>query len=1145
ELIAEYRTIATKDSSPPTSLWKGVIVLDSDQSPLEIYPAYQHLIEDLMTGFIHQLVENKNTLSVTPEPLNFADNTPRISIFVTPSQGPADLLDELDTPRNIPIEDPFIDREQDGRTLTLYVSVPSPTSSGITAAHLSRNWHLLHHIKECMDTSSTPTEIVWLDLMGDYKTDELLEQRFGLETLHKQRRISQEMYRDLTNTLWSTRFLDLSHNIDEVLTEGSDAFDKLCFNVSAFLPEREEGKYIIVLDGWEEFQGMVPGHQQHLIRTLEQKLLDTFPQSDCNIIWIDGGTHHTRMNIHYQRKCVTPLRYDSLRRTHLDEIIYNLPTAPRQFWWMNPQQEDVRIIVQDTPTQATPWRATIHVPQLVGFTETFRGLARRDGIVAPEDVVRDGIKIQSMHGRGVTLSSIMVSDERLSTHSNLLDHALTLVPTVLRQRQQIPSDSLRRETQKREPHWKSVVQTVNPSARSSISDRMSIDVTRPPPRPRGSRRYIYTLSTPRDEGITRPWRYEQTPQQMPEDDVFKPPTYTPMGEDFEYGEIDTIKNREQELRRIYYAARHLKDQRYVSKKLRQCCTKIERYCAKQLSLFREEPSLKTSVFLLGALLGIKKIILEDPKRKEVWIALLPLREKLLDLLNLQNRELLQDSLDECLDLFTLYGNNLFLAVLAALGSNSMSVAEGLWTSVAEWTFYQIGLHIHDNELRTIYSFQALLSNLRSRAKILSNLRLPERSMEQEQIGAILWEESESGYNALLLIPQEDGRFVTGLIEGLRSQWLTQKHYWCNTTPQELRKFAQNALASAEKVPVVCSRECGTLYVWIPVQGVLDGEIHWTPFTLEHGRPSGRYDTIPWLRLETPTTPQASPSHIPPLPDSIQESLLRIGGTKHRTIPVEVMVSVNEELEVYEVELEGGSQKEKRVFLKTRELIRFLRTPVRESGLRSFGKTLTWDHRKDITYVDSLSFLKPLVHRSRFFPDEFHVPDTCKELLAATPGEGITLLLRPEGKNFRVEFVDLLNGNPLKGLEEIELDFHTMGLLTECTEIYDPIKRTLHSVTLNIDAIMDLTSSNLHKYAILEEALQNVDTTGFDWSRGTWRLSAQILDKQINWSILSTTTGNPWMRETYEFTIHKEDPPSVILEEYRAEVERVVPLSRLQ
>ncbi|MDF1540064.1 MAG: hypothetical protein P1Q69_14310, partial [Candidatus Thorarchaeota archaeon] len=107
-----------------------------------------------------------------------------------------------------------------------------------TAARLSRNWHLLHHINECIDTSSRPTEVVWLDLMGDYKTDELLEKRFGLESLHREGMVPQEMYRNLTNTLWSTRFLDLSHNINEVLKEGSAAFDKLCFNVSAFLPRR-------------------------------------------------------------------------------------------------------------------------------------------------------------------------------------------------------------------------------------------------------------------------------------------------------------------------------------------------------------------------------------------------------------------------------------------------------------------------------------------------------------------------------------------------------------------------------------------------------------------------------------------------------------------------------------------------------------------------------------------------------------------------------------------------------------------------------------------------------------------------------------------------------------------------------------------
>ncbi|MDF1541477.1 MAG: hypothetical protein P1Q69_21440, partial [Candidatus Thorarchaeota archaeon] len=174
-----------------------------------------------------------------------------------------------------------------------------------------------------------------------------------------------------------------------------------------------------------------------------------------------------------------------------------------------------------------------------------------------------------------------------------------------------------------------------------------------------------------------------------------------------------------------------------------------------------------------------------------------------------------------------------------------------------------------------------------------------------------------------------------------------------------------------------------------------------------------------------------------------------------------------------------------------------------------------------------------------------VPLTCKELLAATTGNDITLTVRPEGNRFRVEFEDIPANAPLRQMEDIDIGVHSLGLLTECKELYDPVRRTLYAVTLNVNAIMDLSSSKVHHYPELMRALRNVDTADFDWLRDTWKLSARIRNNTIYWAVLSTTTGEPWMRRTYEFEVHKEDAPPVTLEAYRADIEDVVPLSQLQ
>ncbi|MHA1883021.1 MAG: hypothetical protein ACTSUO_08255, partial [Candidatus Thorarchaeota archaeon] len=111
ELLAEYKQIVPQDPSPPGSLWKGVIVLDTEQSPSEVFPAFQYLLEDLTTGLIHKLVEQKSTISVKPKPLDSPAEGPRVVLLVTPSKGPADLLSEMAASTSIDKENPFNERE--------------------------------------------------------------------------------------------------------------------------------------------------------------------------------------------------------------------------------------------------------------------------------------------------------------------------------------------------------------------------------------------------------------------------------------------------------------------------------------------------------------------------------------------------------------------------------------------------------------------------------------------------------------------------------------------------------------------------------------------------------------------------------------------------------------------------------------------------------------------------------------------------------------------------------------------------------------------------------------------------------------------------------------------------------------------------
>ena len=245
-------------------------------------------------------------------------------------------------------------------------------------------------------------------------------------------------------------FVNCSTNIEDIIKNNVQGFEGLITNLGLITQEESVGEKIIVIDGWHEFRNMVPSNRMHLIRSLEISLLDSLPASNTNVIWIDSGVQHTRMNMHYQRKCISPLPYDSPRKMHIDEILYNLPTSSRGFGRFLPKRDDERYIVQDVPASVRPWRTKIHVPHLIDYSKKFRGGQRRRPTLTQEEVYEKALK--PMYGRGVTLSNIHSDTSRYSKQqiSELEGFALSLAPSILRPRE-APTEDKEQESESDSP----------------------------------------------------------------------------------------------------------------------------------------------------------------------------------------------------------------------------------------------------------------------------------------------------------------------------------------------------------------------------------------------------------------------------------------------------------------------------------------------------------------------------------------------------------------------------------------------------------------------------------------------------------------------------------------------------------------------
>ncbi len=1098
-LVQEYKSLVPSDPTPPKALWKGVIVLDSDQDPLEVFDAFQDLLANLTMGLVNDIIDSTNLTSYIPDS-NVPKKPLRLALLLTASNGPSELLSEMKPPETITEEDPFRERIKDDRILTLYVSIPSATSSGNAAAWISRNWHLLHHLKECKETSKEKTEIIWLDLMGVFKNLEpkehkkyLIKRRFGLDELLEEGHITKRSHKHLTTILDGIKFEDLSPEIDRLLLNNRSDTSSIIDIVQSKTNEDSDTEKIIILDGWAEFRDLVPRAQKQFVRSLERTLLDILPEKKTNIIWLDSGASHTRMNPRYQRKCIKPLPHDSHRRTHLDEIIYNAPSTPRLFGWQIPRREDARIIIQDTPTSAKPWSRTIDVPLLRDITKKVRGISKRDGLVPEEDLAQP-TRLSPMSGRGVTLSNVVANMFPLldGTVIELEQDSMTLIPSVLRQREKEPEgeEEEDKEEEKDTPRHVEVETNTVPMKTVSLTERMVLCPEQPPPYlPKAKEQYQDATK------ITRGWCYDSFQSEShEEEDVQGPVNRPPLVTSTPRSEIETAESRELELRRLLYTAQFLMRKVPNYEDLYHCCERITKLCTKALK--RE----KSKQDHLTTLRDMRNIIFRESGMRDVWEKLVPVRNNLITLLNTDNRKALEETLEQTPDVLELYGNNLFLTICAVLQElvpidQQLGMATQLWSIVAEWIPYQLSFNAQQTQARSKYDLQAIHSNLRVRAKLLLDKTPSAQKPVTQEYGQILWSEEEDLFKAWVIFQDEED-MVGGLIKDLLEPMLLPKWYGCVKDAGEQKSAATQALGSIRRSLLIRQRHGDKTILWGLTESIEEEEISWVPLILEY--PEHRYRKgvlLPWFKLTEvpieilPGLQAPTQIEIPSYAETnVDRFLQSVAARTDELIKVSLHVSVDTEQEVFVVEFyRKRTLLETLRFKDTGKLVRTLRHPIRlGSGLETGdGQLLIWDHRTDIKFFPaeverggkkdtvSLSLLKPLVHRSWFYPDQYQYPKTCKELLASTRGSKITMVIKEEGHGygFKIELEDLPGDSTLDSLEKIEFTNFDLGLITECEELFDLALGNRHRVKLDVSDVKHRSFSRIDEHSRLAEALQ--------------------------------------------------------------------------
>jgi len=1097
-ILSEFNALVN-DSLAPKHVWKGVVTLDTSQDYEITKIAFDQLINQLTTKLLEGEFRGQwKTLKFESTTLN--KTVPRIAITITPSQGPEHILRSIVPTKRAQSEDSFAERVEDDLFFTQYISVSSPTSSGKSAAWLAKNWHLLNHLAELADTTPSNLFLFWIDLLGDYSTEKLVNMRFGLDALRKSGLISQTEYIRLGNFLKRVHFIDLRKETDDLIfANTSSALKNFQARIESALLEESKERFIVV-DGWPDLESMVPASHRNSLQVLELSLLQVLKELVSEVIWVDSGMNHPEMNETYQRPCVSPFYYNSPRRQLVDEIIWNLPTAPRKKGWLSPQYDESRVIIQDLPIDNQPWMTVIHVPYLRGWTRKFSMAATQISNVEVDKQSGALNQQQDMYGRSFHSASIQVLCDTIGRESldAVKKSAISLIPSLCRLGTEQTKQDKRGDYSEA---WTVAYHPVDSNrTQPSLANRLHLDLMQPPPHPNRLGKRHEGIHVEAD-CITRGWIHKELDESDEQPVIIT--RRPPLNYSTKSSQIDTTNNRRGEIHRLLCATTFLRDKTPAHDSLFSLYQEIIDICECNGCQSRDD---ETS---LNILIQVRDALLRKTEPRLLWKLLSNARLSLGNLLNSDNLRSLRLTQSHNIELLELYGLNLFLAVLSVAESIFRDVESpsciDLWSAVARWQFHQMGFRPEDdNDFESRYDFQAIHKNLQWRAKQMKKMTLSGRTRFPERFGQLLWHEGSEGGNIWLLFPSFKNTIYGGLMEGQMSAHLHFGWYRCVIDPEQTKTEATAALTREgwDEIPIVLVEVNRQQVLYIKSEG--EGGEEWTfAGAFEYGLPP-KEKSLPvrWIRLSEPLPESllelhgyrlsSPPSDIRAQCDSVLSKAAEWTGIIRE---VSCLLTINLEKRVYRINLlERSKPIARKETPYTDEVIRFLKYPQRtgEYFATREGTYLKWDPLKDVEYDEvmvkndkgkrefyHLSVLKPLIHRSTFFSDSLAVPSTCEEFLETSVGGDTTLKIRVDEqkkerglrKYLKIHLDGLKENQKISGLENEDMGIFDVALLAECSQLVDIDSNLRYNLSIDAEALVNLGLVHiLSDYSKLENAI---------------------------------------------------------------------------
>ncbi|MGY5879040.1 MAG: hypothetical protein RTV31_02260 [Candidatus Thorarchaeota archaeon] len=645
EIIKSYAKYARRDLDPPKGLKKGVLVVDLKEN----WEFLRDNIKELILEAYHRsegaTLSKREHFHINPE---VKDLRMDLVLF-------SDSKRKEATPvKKVGYLDPFhySKKRDDNREFILYLTISGKGSPAQSAAQITARWHGLELLHE--RTKGSHRDVLWFDLSGALATPKKRKRIF--RTTLQPSSIKRFLRRRV-------RFIDLSGSVSSYL-QGTTALTQVRNDIQTSL--KDARRPVIVVTGFDKVRGSAQRERVPLIDRFLAQFLDGVPEHST-VLWFDRPVPVTQTSQRYDTRSIAPFYPGSPWMNLVDEVIYNIPTAPRRYGSYVPVEDDQRWLVTEKNDDFKVY--PILIPPLFKWGERFRPDSSRE-----ENIIRQNT---------FYLRSSSYSRQTQGTHVEWDEDAeeslLELVPHL--QRFYKEESGVAKEEEKER-----IKGIVLPSAPCSPQPFLSRVCYTP---------YQHLTEKEYDDRVTRiePLTHINHRREYRKSRLYGTPrkvtTHPPNVALLRYNNSDIVRSAREELRGIRSVLRIIKKRHGEKQEWRELIDSLNGL------VDRKNTSRKSPADILGILRLVKTVLEAHHMSKKLWYQLRSNRTRISKGLAPEQELILKRLTAQHPDLTSIIGNQFFLLLLIAFYEADVSepprdLIEKLWQYLVPWQLMTLG-----------------------------------------------------------------------------------------------------------------------------------------------------------------------------------------------------------------------------------------------------------------------------------------------------------------------------------------------------------------------------------------------------------------------------------------------------------------------